>query len=270
MGANILAVPAFLPVVMALKSAWAGLLAGCLHTLTGPDHLAALTPLTIGPNRAQNALMGALWGCGHNTGQIIFGLIFILLRDRLPFNMELISQYGQGIVGLTLVIIGCLGFLESLGHGHGHSHSHGHSHGGHSHSHSHSHGGADEGGAAVSAEGGGAAALDVEAMRKKRQNTGAVWTYITGTIHGLQPDALLLLLPAFALPKVQAIAFLSTFFIGTVVAMGTYTWCIGGASAMLGKHNPKMTTLVSKVSSAVALVIGVLFVASAAFGLEIF
>jgi hypothetical protein len=43
---------------LALKSAWAGLLAGCLHTLTGPDHLAALAPLTVGPSRAQNALMG--------------------------------------------------------------------------------------------------------------------------------------------------------------------------------------------------------------------
>jgi hypothetical protein len=57
-------------------------------------------------------LAGALWGCGHNTGQILFGLVFILLRDRLPFNMELISQWGQGVVGGTLIIIGALGFWE--------------------------------------------------------------------------------------------------------------------------------------------------------------
>ena len=102
-------------VITAFKYAWAGLLAGCLHTLTGPDHLAALTPLTVGPSRAQNALMGALWGFGHNTGKILFGCIFILLRDRLPLNMEIIGQFGQGIVGLTLIIIGAMGFWESFG-----------------------------------------------------------------------------------------------------------------------------------------------------------
>ena len=48
-----------------------------------------------------------------NTGQILFGLIFILLRDKLPFNMELISQWGQGIVGGTLIIIGVIGFWEA-------------------------------------------------------------------------------------------------------------------------------------------------------------
>ena len=62
--ASVVVSPAFLVAATTLKSAWAGLLAGCLHTLTGPDHLAALAPLTVGPSRAQNALMGALWGCG--------------------------------------------------------------------------------------------------------------------------------------------------------------------------------------------------------------
>ena len=94
-----LTTPQFIAASLALKSAWAGLLAGCLHTLTGPDHLAALAPLSVGPNRAKNAAMGALWGLGHNTGQILFGLIFVLLKDKLPFNMEIIGQWGQGIVG---------------------------------------------------------------------------------------------------------------------------------------------------------------------------
>ena len=79
----------------AVRSAGAGLLAGVLHTLTGPDHLAALAPLTIGRSRAQSTLLGGLWGCGHNTGQILFGMIFLVLRDRLSMNMDLISQWGQ-------------------------------------------------------------------------------------------------------------------------------------------------------------------------------
>jgi Cd2+/Zn2+-exporting ATPase len=90
------------------------MLAGVLHTLTGPDHLAALAPLTIGRSRAQSTLLGGLWGCGHNTGQILFGMVFLVLRDRLSMNMELISQWGQGVVGVTLVLIGMLGFKEAM------------------------------------------------------------------------------------------------------------------------------------------------------------
>ena len=125
-----LTTPQFIAASLALKSAWAGLLAGCLHTLTGPDHLAALAPLSVGPNRAKNAAMGALWGLGHNTGQILFGLIFVLLKDKLPFNMEIIGQWGQGIVGGTLVIIGIMGWWEARAMARGESaHSHSHSHG---------------------------------------------------------------------------------------------------------------------------------------------
>ena len=293
----LVATPAFLVAATTLKSAWAGLLAGCLHTLTGPDHLAALAPLTVGPSRAQNALMGALWGCGHNTGQMLFGLVFVLLKDKLPLNMEIIGQWGQGIVGGTLVIIGIMGWWEAraMARGDAHSHSHSHSHGlpfgiggdmfgdGHTHSHSHSH---DDGDVtanlrfahahAESSEGeASSAAASVaieteEARRKKQDGSFLSWTYITGTIHGLQPDALLLLLPAFALPRLQAVAFLGTFFIGTVVAMGTYTACLGAGTSALQKHNPKAVSLVSGISSAVAVAIGIAFILSAVFGFEIF
>mmetsp|Transcript_8497 Transcript_8497/g.35498 ORF Transcript_8497/g.35498 Transcript_8497/m.35498 type:complete len:633 (-) Transcript_8497:117-2015(-) len=298
--ASVVVSPAFLVAATTLKSAWAGLLAGCLHTLTGPDHLAALAPLTVGPSRAQNALMGALWGCGHNTGQMLFGLVFVLLKDKLPFNMEIIGQWGQGIVGGTLVIIGIMGWWEAraMARGDNHSHSHSHSHGlpfgigkdmfgdGHTHSHSHSH---DEGDVTANlrfahahaessdSEGSNAAAdastVSIETEEQRRKNTDGSflsWTYITGTIHGLQPDALLLLLPAFALPRLQAVAFLGTFFVGTVVAMGTYTACLGAGTSALQKHNPKAVSLVSGISSAVAVAIGVAFILSAVFGFEIF
>lgn len=42
--------------------------------------LQALTPLTIGRNRASATALGALWGFGHSTGQFILGLVFILLK----------------------------------------------------------------------------------------------------------------------------------------------------------------------------------------------
>jgi hypothetical protein len=112
--------------------------------------------------------------------------------------------------------------------------------------------------------------LEEEAKRRKKDGSFLSWTYITGTIHGLQPDALLLLLPAFALPRLQAVAFLGTFFVGTVVAMGTYTACLGAGTSALQKHNPKAVSLVSGISSAVAVAIGVAFILGAVFGFEIF
>ncbi len=65
-----------------MRSAWAGLAAGCLHTLAGADHLAALTPLTIGRSHFKASLMGALWGFGHSTGQLILGLLMVVLKDK--------------------------------------------------------------------------------------------------------------------------------------------------------------------------------------------
>lgn len=42
--------------------------------------LQALTPLTIGRGRAAASALGALWGFGHSTGQLILGLVFVLLK----------------------------------------------------------------------------------------------------------------------------------------------------------------------------------------------
>ena len=44
----------------------------------------ALTPLTIGRNRAAASALGALWGFGHSTGQLILGLALVLLKVRGP------------------------------------------------------------------------------------------------------------------------------------------------------------------------------------------
>ncbi len=43
----------------------------------------ALTPLTIGRSHVRGALLGALWGFGHSIGQLILGLLMVLLKVRL-------------------------------------------------------------------------------------------------------------------------------------------------------------------------------------------
>eukprot|EP00241_Pyramimonas_parkeae_P000237 CAMPEP_0114238112 /NCGR_PEP_ID=MMETSP0058-20121206/7751_1 /TAXON_ID=36894 /ORGANISM="Pyramimonas parkeae, CCMP726" /LENGTH=1132 /DNA_ID=CAMNT_0001350201 /DNA_START=391 /DNA_END=3789 /DNA_ORIENTATION=+ len=241
----------------AIRSAGAGLLAGVLHTLTGPDHLAALAPLTIGRSRAQSTILGGLWGCGHNTGQILFGLVFLVLRERLSMNMDLISQWGQGLVGVTLVLIGILGFKEAMDLDENASaselaeaHEHSHRGGGGGHGHSHSFG---------------------TTTAKSDERKFSLGTYFTGIIHGLQPDALLVLLPALALPSGAAAAYLGTFLVGTVVAMASYTFFLGVSSDALAKLRGGANTI-KRVSGAAALVafgVGVSLLLSATLDIDI-
>ena len=327
--AGIVATPAFAVAATTLKSAWAGLLAGCLHTLTGPDHLAALAPLTVGPARAQNALMGALWGCGHNTGQMLFGLAFVLLKDKLPFDMEIIGQWGQGIVGGTLVIIGIMGWWEAramargaltrlarppvLGtsttrtrtgpvrHRQGHVRRRAHalalalasttatpSPTRRPRTRTPSRGSRMNGTPTIRR-------LMPTSMRRRAPNPiespprlprWTRWKKKPGSGKGrvvpeldvhhgydprrLQPDALLLLLPAFALPRLQAVAFLGTFSSAPSWRWGRTPACLGAGTSALQKHNPKAVSLVSGISSAVAVAIGVAFILGAVFGFEIF
>lgn len=77
-----------------MKSAWAGLAAGCLHTLAGPDHLAALTPLTIGRNPLTAGVLGSLWGLGHSSGQLVLGLGMMLANEKFHQVHALLRWHG--------------------------------------------------------------------------------------------------------------------------------------------------------------------------------
>ncbi len=80
-----------------------GVLASSLHVVSGPDHLAAVTPLAIeGKNRSW--FIGFTWGLGHTLGVFLIGILFILFRNLIP--VEIISTYSEKIVGVLLIIIG--------------------------------------------------------------------------------------------------------------------------------------------------------------------
>ncbi|CAN0878859.1 Chloroplast protein FOR GROWTH AND FERTILITY 2 [Linum grandiflorum] len=219
-----------------LSSAWTGFFAGCLHTLSGPDHLAALAPLSIGRTRLESAAVGALWGCGHDAGQVIFGLMFLLLKDQL--HIEILTSWGARVVGLTLLVIGVMGIKEALEVG-------------------------------VELE---PALEDVSsspAVMKKKKIGFA--TFATGIVHGLQPDALMMVLPALALPsRVAGAAFLVMFLIGTVVAMGSYTVFIGSCSQALKERVPRITEKLTWASSLVAIALGSSILVSQFFGVNLY
>ncbi|XP_048605882.1 uncharacterized protein LOC106436082 [Brassica napus] len=195
-----------------LTSAWTGFLAGCLHTLSGPDHLAALAPLSIGRTKMESASVGALWGCGHDAGQVIFGLL---------------SNGNQRSFRSSST-------LCRLRNRHGSN---------------------------------GKRGLDASPKKKKI----GLATFATGVVHGLQPDALMTVLPALALPsRLAGFAFLIMFLVGTVVAMGSYTAFIGSCCEALKEKMPRITEKLTWVSSIMAIGLGLGIVISPFFGFNLY
>lgn len=226
-----------------LSSAWTGFFAGCLHTLSGPDHLAALAPLSIGRTRMESAAVGALWGCGHDAGQVIFGLLFLLLKDQL--HIEVLRIWGTRVVGITLLVIGVMGIREA----------------------------SEVPTPCVALENGECdvgvyEALDNPAVGKKKVGFA---TFATGIIHGLQPDALMMVLPALALPsRLAGALFLVMFLVGTVVAMGSYTVFIGSCSQALKDRIPRITEKLTWAASLVAIALGFAIIICQFFGYSLY
>nr|CAD1821319.1 unnamed protein product [Ananas comosus var. bracteatus] len=226
-----------------LTSAWTGFFAGCLHTLSGPDHLAALAPLSIGRTRIESAVVGALWGCGHDAGQVIFGLLFLLLKDRL--HIEVIRTWGTRVVGLTLLIIGAIGIREA----------------------------SEVPTPCVALENGECDVSMIEPLETTPSGKKKIGfaTFATGIVHGLQPDALMMVLPALALPsRLAGAAFLGMFLVGTVVAMGSYTVFIGSCTQALKERIPRITEKLTWAASLIAISMGLGILVSQYFGFSLY
>ncbi|RVW38542.1 hypothetical protein CK203_075578 [Vitis vinifera] len=209
----------------------------------GPDHLAALAPLSVGRSRMESAAVGALWGCGHDAGQMIFGLLFLLLKDRL--HIEVIRTWGTRVVGFTLLVIGAMGIREA----------------------------SEVPTPCVAVENGECDVGTYEALENptaKKKKIGFA-TFATGIVHGLQPDALMMVLPALALPsRLAGAAFLVMFLLGTVVAMASYTVFIGSCSQALKERVPRITEKLTWASSLIAIALGFAILISQFFGFSLY
>jgi len=103
-------------------SALAGMAAGAMHVLAGPDHLAAVAPLASGA-RERGWRLGMRWGLGHAGGVALAGIAALLLRGVLP--LDRLSSAGERLVGVVLIGIGLAGLYRAIGPRGPHVHAHG-------------------------------------------------------------------------------------------------------------------------------------------------
>lgn len=87
----------------------AGILASMLHVITGPDHLAAITPFVI-ESKKKAWKIGFAWSIGHILGMGSIGLLFLIFKKFIP--VDRISNYSEQLVGAVLIGIGIWAFYK--------------------------------------------------------------------------------------------------------------------------------------------------------------
>ncbi len=205
-----------------------GFLAGFLHVLMGPDHLAAVSPLAI-ETKHKSWQVGFKWGLGHTSGVLIVGIFVFLFREIIP--IDIVSAFSERIVGIVLIGIGIWGlqliFRKNI---------HIHEHEGIKHFHLHQ-----------------------QSDNAKEKHFHIHTALYIGIIHGLAGSSHLLgVLPALALPtKIQAAMYLISFGIGTIMAMMFFSHVLGFVALKFAEKRLNLYRNLSISFSSIAIAVGV-------------
>ena len=212
-----------------------GLVAGAIHVVSGPDHLAAVAPFAA-ESRRKAWDVGLRWGVGHAGGVLFIGLLSLLLRDWLP--VAAISSWSERLVGVMLIGIGLWGARRALS---GRVHTHEHEHNGATHVHIHTHD--------------GATAHTHEHTPEHRHTHAA---FAVGTLHGVAGSSHFLgVLPALAFPTMtEAVWYLAAYGVGTVVAMVGFASLVGLSARSLAVSSAQAYRQMMAVCSLAAVVVG--------------
>jgi hypothetical protein len=213
-----------------------GALAGFVHVLAGPDHLAAVMPMAVA-GRERGWLSGWTWGVGHASGVVLVAMLAVLLRDALP-PVDAISAWSERIVGAALIAVGLWALRRST----------------QMRAATHAHG--------------------VIAHRHLHIESGPVWlrrlghphaSFCLGVLHGVAGSSHFFgVLPALALPSMTAsLIYIAAFGVGTVAAMTGFAAAIG--TAVIRLPNGAFPQRAMMVAAAVlAITVGAVWLADAA------
>ena len=210
-----------------LISTLTGFAAGAVHVVSGADHMVAMAPSSV--RKPSVALIdGLAWGIGHSAGVLILSVLGILAKDIV--NIELMSSYAEFLVGISLLIVGCLAIRTSLKVN---IHMHQHMHGDETpHEHFHFH-----------------------APGKKLQRSHTHAATGLGVLHGFAGAShLVAVIPALALPLFGAVAYLFAYLLGSVFAMGCV---VLGISFATSKANKMFYPFLMRSIGALSIVIGI-------------
>ncbi len=235
----------------------AGLAAGAVHVLAGPDHLAAVAPLAA-DGRDRPWRTGLMWGAGHASGVLLVGLGALLLREVLP--VESLAGWSERLVGVVLIGIGAWGISRALRQ---RVHRHAHSHDGTRHEHVHVHVAPGVPLAPASPAAGpgdpGSRPVATAAAHGHLHPATARAALAVGVLHGLAGSAHFLgVLPALALPtRAEAVAYVAAFGVGTIAAMTVFAEAIGRIAARSAGRGTRVYRGLLAALGGVAIVVGV-------------
>lgn len=190
-----------------------GVIAAMIHVLSGPDHLAAVAPLSV-EKRSKTWKIGLFWGLGHLSGMLLIGLLLTIFRNYIP--VDKISEHSEQLVGLVLIAIGLWSFYK-IRSSTQKEHQHPHIHYGEEdlvHIHKHKHGESD---------------THTHKHEDKKASNGNWAAYSVGTLHGFAGIShFLLFLPTLTfVSSFDSAIYLIGFAIGTVVAMTIFSIILG-------------------------------------------
>jgi high-affinity nickel permease len=97
-----------------MLAALTGLLLGCWHVVSGPDHLAAISTLaTMSDDRRAGTRVGLAWGLGHASGVWLVGLTLLALGSAIP--LDLVGAWSERLVGFAIIGVGVWGLVRARG-----------------------------------------------------------------------------------------------------------------------------------------------------------
>lgn len=205
-----------------------GIIAAALHVISGPDHLAAVSPIAI-ETKHKVWRIGFYWGAGHLFGMLVIGLLFIIFKEAIPVNS--ISNYSEQLVAIVLIGIGLwslykLFYRESI-----HKKS-----------------------KRITNE---VLFNQKQDQKQRKVNNGITSSFSIGLLHGFAGIAhFLLLLPVLGFSsKVDSGLYIIGFAIGTVLAMTLYSMILGVLTKLVS-NNKLLLNVIRTTGSVFALVIG--------------
>ena len=205
-----------------------GFLLGLRHALDA-DHVAAVSTF-VSRHRGLygSCVLGTFWGIGHAVALLLAAVATILLRLRIPPEID---RALEGLVAILVVALGANALVQALGSIRLHRHEHAHS--GHSHRHLHLHLGPTTSHTHVHVIGAGRRPL------------------LMGALHGLAGSAALLLLVLATMPStVAALLYVVVFGVGSTVGMVIVSGVIGIPFAVRGSS--ERTRLALQLATGIA------------------